>query len=180
EGQRAGDTAARFAINTTVGILGFGDPATSFGFPRHTEDFGQTLGVWGADEGPYLVLPVFGPSNPRDVVGKVVDTLTDPVWHYAQNTDREYIPNQRLAAEAVDFRATNMENIDDLQRTSLDYYAAVRSLYRQVRGDAIRNGAPPEDNGLPNMSEMDDMDMMPEMDAMDETSGDESFLATKR
>lgn len=158
EGARAGDTFARFAINSTVGVLGFGDPATSMGFARHGEDFGQTLGTWGAGEGLYLVLPVFGPSNPRDLVGKVVDTLTDPVWHYARNTDREYIPNQRFVAEAVDFRATNMDEINDLQRTSLDYYAAVRDLYRQIRGDAIRNGAPPMNNGLPSMGSMEDPD----------------------
>jgi len=168
EGERAGDTFARFAINSTVGILGFGDPATSMGYARHGEDFGQTLGAWGAGEGIYLVLPVFGPSNPRDLVGQVVDTITDPVWHYARNTDREYIPNERMVVEAVDFRSTNMEEIDDLQLTSLDYYAAVRDLYRQIRDVDIRNGASPINNGLPSMSSMEDPD-----------AEDENILATK-
>jgi len=152
ETARAGDTLTRFAINTTVGVLGFGDPATDMGYARHTEDFGQTLGAWGMGEGMYVVLPIFGPSNPRDAVGKVVDVLTDPVWQYARNTDKEYIPNERFAAEMVDFRARNMEEIDDLEKTSLDYYAAVRSLYRQVRRDEIRNGESPLNNGLPSMS----------------------------
>ena len=179
ETDRAGDTFARFAINSTIGILGFGDPATAMGYSRHSEDFGQTLGTWGMGEGLYLVLPVFGPSNPRDVVGKVVDTLTDPVWHYAQNTDREYITNERLVAEVVDFRATNMDEIDDLQRTSIDYYAAVRSLYRQIRADDIRNGGVPSNNGLPAMG-ANDAPSLYSMDAMEDPDAEnENIIATK-
>lgn len=176
EGTRAGDTLARFAINTTVGVLGFGDPATKMGFSRHGEDFGQTMGVYGMGEGPYLVLPIFGPSNPRDAVGKVVDTLTDPIWHWAQNTHREYIPIDRAVAEAIDFRSQNMTEIDDLERTSLDYYAAVRSLYRQIRTHQIHNGESPHSNGLPSMGAMDAM--MPMMDAMDDPDA-EHDIATK-
>ena len=179
EGERAGDTLARFAINTTVGILGFGDPATDMGFARHGEDFGQTLGAWGAGEGPYLVLPVFGPSNPRDLVGKVVDVMTDPVWHYAQNTDKEYIPNQRFAAEMIDFRARNMEEIDDLEKTSLDYYAAVRTLYREVRSDEIRNGKQPAKTGLPAMSSNDPYGF-DSMDSMSDPDQQNEILATKK
>lgn len=179
ESQRAGDTLARFAINTTVGVLGFGDPATDMGFARHGEDFGQTLGVWGSGEGPYLVLPIFGPSNPRDAVGKVVDTLTDPIWRYAQNTDREYIPNERLVADAINFRARNLNEIDDLQRTSIDYYAAVRDLYRQIRNDEIRNGAAPTNSGLPAMSMNLDSNDTYSMDAMKDPDAQDPNLATK-
>lgn len=179
EGQRASDTLARFAINTTVGILGLGDPATGMGFARHGEDFGQTLGVWGSDEGPYLVLPILGPSNPRDAVGKVVDTLTDPIWHYAQNTDREYIPNERLVADAINFRARNLNEINDLQRTSIDYYAAVRDLYRQIRSDEIRNGAAPTNSGLPAMSMNLDSNDTYSMDAMKDPDAQDPNLATK-
>lgn len=179
ETARAGDTAARFAINTTVGVLGLGDPATDMGYARHGEDFGQTLGVWGSGEGPYLVLPVLGPSNPRDVVGKVVDVLTDPIWHYAQNTDREYIPNERFVAEGINFRARNLEDIDDLQRTSLDYYAAVRNLYRQIRADEIRNGETPNSHGLPAMTKRT-TPAMPVMDAMTGPDAEnENIIATK-
>jgi len=174
---RAGQTLTRFAINSTIGILGMGDPATDMGYARHTEDFGQTLGSWGMGEGMYIVLPIFGPSNPRDAVGKVVDVLTDPVWQYAKNTDKEYIPNQRFGAELVDFRARNMEEIDDLEKTSLDYYAAVRSLYRQVRHDEIRNGLSPANHGLPAMSLMDSMDGMDDMTDPDTTN---ESLATKK
>jgi len=176
ESDRAITTLSRFAINTTVGVLGFGDPASDMGYPSHKEDFGQTLATWGVDGGPYLVLPILGPSNPRDTVGKVVDTLTDPVWQYAQNTDKEYIPNERLVAESIDFRARNIEAIDDLERTSLDYYAAVRSLYRQVRADEIKNGAT-LNNGLPAMSNNDDD--MPEMFSMDDPDATDPIIATK-
>lgn len=177
EGDRAMNTLSRFAINSTVGILGLGDPATDMGYPDHGEDFGQTLATWGMGEGPYLVLPILGPSNPRDAVGKVVDTLTDPIWHYAQNTDKEYIPNERLVAETIEFRARNMEAIDDLEKTSLDYYAAIRSLYRQVRADEIKNGGPiPQ--GLPAMSK-NATPQMYSMDAMEDPDAVNEVLATK-
>lgn len=180
EGDRAMNTLSRFAINTTVGILGLGDPATDMGYPDHAEDFGQTLATWGASEGPYLVLPILGPSNPRDAVGRVVDTLTDPVWHWAQNTDREYVPYKRVMAEAVDFRARNLEEINDLQKTSLDYYAAVRDLYRQVRSDAIRNGESKGTGGLPVMSK--NQGSAPHaysMEPMDDPDETDPVLATK-
>ena len=180
ETDRAMNTLSRFAINTTVGILGFGDPATELGYPAHKEDFGQTLATWGVDGGPYLVLPILGPSNPRDAVGKVVDVITDPIWHYAQNTDREYIPNQRFVADAIDFRQRNMEEIDDLEKTSLDYYAAVRSLYRQVRDDEINNGKTGT-RGLPSMTKNNgnELDDMMSMEPMDDPDEQDPILATK-
>jgi len=179
--RRAGQTFTRFAINTTIGVLGFGDPATSMGYARHAEDFGQTLGTWGVGEGVYLVLPIFGPSNPRDMVGKVVDVITDPVWHYAGNTDKGYITNERFAAEMVDFRARNLEEINDLEKTSLDYYAAVRSLYRQVRKESILNGKHPSNNGLPTMgSNTNQPAGMFAMDDMTDPDVHSEILATKK
>jgi phospholipid-binding lipoprotein MlaA len=179
EGDRAMKTLSRFAINTTVGVLGFGDPATKLGYPAHKEDFGQTLATWGVDGGPYLVLPILGPSNPRDAVGRVVDTLTDPIWHYAQNTDKEYITNGRMVAEVVNFRARNLEAIDDLERTSLDYYAAVRTLYRQVRDDEIRNGTMPK-TGLPAISSNGTHDAgRYSMGSMQDPDAVDAALATK-
>ena len=177
ETDRAMNTLSRFAINTTVGVLGFGDPATEMGYPAHKEDFGQTLATWGVDGGPYLVLPILGPSNPRDAVGKVVDVITDPIWHYAQNTDKEYIPNQRFVADAVDFRQRNMEDIDDLEKTSLDYYAAVRSLYRQVRVDEINNGKAGT-RGLPLMTKQNGNDL-DDMMSMEDPDEEDPILATK-
>ena len=137
---RAGVTFMRFLINSTIGILGFGDPATDMGFEYHTEDFGQTLAVWGIADGPYLILPVFGPSNPRDAVGLAVDFLVDPFNWWAANTDREWATYGRGGTRAVDERARNFDALDDLEKSSLDFYAAIRSLYRQRRADEISNG----------------------------------------
>jgi len=137
---RAGTTLMRFVINSTIGVLGLGDPATDFGFEYHNEDFGQTLATWGVDEGPYIMLPIFGPSNPRDAVGLVVDFISDPLNWWATNTDREFITYSRSGTRAVDGRARNYDVLEDLERSSLDFYAAIRSLYRQRRIDEISNG----------------------------------------
>ncbi|MCK5545816.1 MAG: VacJ family lipoprotein, partial [Rhodospirillaceae bacterium] len=163
DSDRAADTFARFAINTTIGIGGLFDMATDMGYPDHSEDFGQTLGVWGMDEGPFIMLPIFGPSNPRDTVGLVADYFTDPITNWAINTDRRWVNPTRSGSESVDFRARNMEEIDDTERTSIDYYATVRSLYRQHRRDQIRNGEP---NSMPTISGMPAMDM-PDMEDPD-------------
>ena len=137
---RAGTTLARFFINSTVGILGVRDQATEWGFEPHNEDFGQTLATWGAGEGPYLMLPVFGPSNPRDAVGLVIDYIMDPFTWWANATDRQEATLFRGGLRAVGERARNFDLIEDLERTSLDYYATVRSLYRQRRRDEIDDG----------------------------------------
>ncbi len=83
EPERAGDTVMRFLINSTVGIGGLRDQASDWGYDAHEEDFGQTLAVWGVGEGPYIMLPLFGPSNPRDAIGKVVDYFLDPIKWWA-------------------------------------------------------------------------------------------------
>lgn len=144
DGKAAGNTASRFAINTILGLGGIGDPATDLGYPAREEDFGQTLAIWGADEGPYLMLPILGPSNPRDAVGKAVDFLIDPFSRYAANSNRDYANYARTSVNATDDRARNMRNLDDIEHASLDFYATVRSLYRQKRQDAITNGQPPD------------------------------------
>lgn len=139
EPNRAGTTLARFAVNSTIGIGGIFDPATGMGLERHHEDFGQTLGVYGVSEGPYLFLPLFGPSPPRDLVGRAVDTAMDPVT-WIGGEDFQYFKYGRTALRVIDLRARNLETLDEIERTSIDYYAAVRSLYRQSREGAIRNG----------------------------------------
>jgi len=139
---RASVTAGRFLANSTIGLAGLFDVATHFGWEKHEEDFGQTLGVWGVSEGPYLVLPIIGPSPPRDTVGMAVDYFFDPLSYYTRNTDRGWIPYARRGVRAVDFRAENLEAFDDIERTAIDLYATVRSLYRQRRNDDIRNGEP--------------------------------------
>jgi len=140
EPERAGDTLGRFVINSTVGLAGFGDPATDAGLAFHNEDFGQTLAIWGMPEGAYVVLPIFGPSNPRDAVGLAVDILVDPINWWASNTDNDWVPYTLAGTNAVDQRARNYDVIEDIERSSLDFYAATRSLYRQRRADEIANG----------------------------------------
>lgn len=138
--RRAGTTLARFVINSTIGVGGLRDPAAGWGLDYHSEDFGQTLAVWSLPEGPFLMLPVFGPSNPRDAVGLVVDYLVDPLHIWLTNTHREEWIYARSGMHVVDQRARHYDELADLERSSLDYYAAVRSLYRQRRADDIKQG----------------------------------------
>lgn len=152
EPDRAMTTLSRFAINSTVGVLGFGDPATEMGYKSHTEDFGQTLAVWGAGEGAYLVLPIFGPSNPRDVVGRVVDYFSDPINIWAHNVDNDGAPIARTVLSAVDARAHYYDAIEDIKKNSLDPYAALRSFYRQNRNSEIKNITGPTVSPSPNLS----------------------------
>lgn len=135
---RAGNSAARFAINTTLGVAGLFDAATDLGFPREREDFGQTLGVWGIDEGPYLVLPLLGPSNFRDTIGVVVDYFSDP-WQYILTGDVRPVVTARTVIAVIDAREGLLEVVDQINRTSLDPYATIRSAYRQRRAAEIRN-----------------------------------------
>ncbi|HEY0526649.1 MAG TPA: VacJ family lipoprotein [Stellaceae bacterium] len=138
-GERAGTTFARFWINSILGFGGVQDVATGLGIQYHDEDFGQTLAVWGAPEGPYLMLPVFGPSNPRDAAGLGATFVSDPFTLGMDAAGLDYIPYIRSVTSAVDTRSRNIELFDQIERTSLDYYATVRSLYRQRRAAEIRN-----------------------------------------
>lgn len=139
---QAGDDFLRFLINSTFGVLGVFDVATGWGYPAHSEDFGQTFAVWGIGEGPYLVLPILGPSNPRDATGLGVEWFTDPFNLWMSNTDRDWVVWTRTGVNGVDWRSRNIETIDELQKTSIDFYSAVRSLYRQHRAEEIRNSRP--------------------------------------
>ncbi len=140
--ERAATTLVRFIINSTLGLLGLNDIATELGIEGHNEDFGQTLAVWGVPEGPYVMLPLFGPSNPRDAIGMAVDFLIDPFNIWAGNTDRDFAVYARSGTRAVDLRAIHMEALDELEKSSLDFYASIRSLYRQRRANEIDNGKP--------------------------------------
>jgi len=134
-------TTMRMLINSTAGILGFIDIAKNMGYEEHNEDFGQTLAVWGLGEGFYLVLPVFGPSNPRDALGKLlVAPYFDPLGYYLDNTDREEIGYAILGARGFTSYAAFVDQIDELRDSSLDFYGAMRSLYRQRRNSEIKNG----------------------------------------
>ena len=146
----AANTAGRFAVNTTVGILGVFDPATKMGLTKKSrEDFGQTLGVWGADTGCYFVLPILGPTTARDAIGMVGNVFIDPVYQVTHNTETDMVVgNDNLqehnyyiykGTDAVDFRSKNIESIDSLQNNSIDFYASVKSLYLQNRAQKISN-----------------------------------------
>jgi phospholipid-binding lipoprotein MlaA len=132
---------SRFLVNTTLGLGGAFDIAGQYrGLHYDYEDFGQTLAVWGVPDGPYLVLPVLGPSNLRDAVGLTVDTMADPVNIWANNTDNTGAMTARAGVTGVDTRTELIEAVDDLRRNSLDPYASARSLYRQRRAVEISDG----------------------------------------
>lgn len=145
------NTAGRFVINTTVGILGIFDPAEHlFGLEdRGKEDFGQTIGYWGASSGCYFVLPILGPTTIRDSIGLVGNVFIDPVYQITHNSEvNAGIGNQSYSEHnyyyyrgtgAVDFRAKNIESFDSLEETSIDLYASMKSLYLQSRNNKIMN-----------------------------------------
>lgn len=154
--QGAEVAATRFFLNSTVGVLGLVDIA-GYGNPElayESEDFGQTLSVWGVGDGPYLVLPLLGPSNLRDTAGRVVDTASDPLT-YTLTDDASLA---RTLVGAIDARSQLLDPLDEVRRSSLDYYAAVRSLYIQGRDGEIREGATTDDESFPDFEDFDDLE----------------------
>jgi phospholipid-binding lipoprotein MlaA len=133
----AGATFNRFLVNTIAGLGGIGDVASAGGLNHVDADFGQTLHVWGAPEGPYLVLPILGPSNPRDAIGFAVDSIAEP-WPYAienaagPGTRNRYLIAQ-VSANALDKRSSALDALDALEKGSVDFYAQLRSVSRQYR-----------------------------------------------
>ncbi len=149
--------ATRFFLNSTMGLAGLIDIA-GYNNPElahRSEDFGQTLAVWGVGDGPYLVLPLIGPSNARDTTGLVVDVVTDPV-NYA--IDDETFAWTRLGLTVVDGRARSMDALDEIERSSLDFYAAIRSLYWQNRRSEIYDGNPPPTDAFPEFEDFEDFE----------------------
>jgi phospholipid-binding lipoprotein MlaA len=142
----AAQTLARLTINTTLGAAGMFDVASRIGIPHHSNDMGITFATYGIDEGPYLIAPVLGPTNPRDIVGNVADSFIDPANYFAGKYDIWYAPLARTVVSGIDLRARNIEALADIEKTSLDFYATIRSLYRQRRAAEVRH----EDSNLPN------------------------------
>jgi phospholipid-binding lipoprotein MlaA len=138
--EAAANTIKRFMVNSTLGIGGIFDHATGLGEPLHREDFGQTLGTWGINGNPYLVLPLLGPSNPRDAVGRVADTAVDPMtWVlYDAPLWQRAIP---IGVQTVSGREQILDDYDNLRKNSPDLYASVRDLYAQRRQAEIANEA---------------------------------------
>ena len=146
--QTAGVNTGRFIINTTVGILGIFDVAEKMGFPEYEkEDYGQTLGVWGVGSGCYLVLPVLGPSTIRDTAGSFINVMGgDPYYNISVHGNNEYLDKSDYmltrTLTGIDFRAKNIESFENLEKNSIDFYAAAKSLYLQDRQRKIANTKP--------------------------------------
>jgi phospholipid-binding lipoprotein MlaA len=150
DGKAGMETLGRFTLNSTIGIGGLFDVASKAGLPERAEDFGQTLGVWGAGEGPFLVMPFLGPAPPRDLGGKVADQFLDP-FTYMRFDGYWTFTYARAGLGVLDLRAQHVEDLEQIERTSVDFYATQRSLYRQFRNSEIRNGAAPDDKDLPDL-----------------------------
>jgi len=144
----AGINTGRFVVNTTLGILGIYDVAEKMGFSEYEkEDYGQTLGRWGVGAGCYVVLPVLGPSTIRDTAGSFINVLGgDPYYNASSHGNNEFLSDKvymtTKAISGIDFRAKNLESIDNLEKNSMDFYASVRSLYLQDRQQKIANSNP--------------------------------------
>ena len=144
----AGVNTGRFIINTTVGIFGLFDVATKMGFSEYEkEDYGQTLAVWGMGPGCYVVLPVLGPSTIRDTAGSFINVMGgDPYYNISTHGNNEYLDKSDYmltkVLTGVDFRAKNIESFENLEKNSMDFYAAAKSLYLQDRKRKIKNTKP--------------------------------------
>ena len=151
----AGLVLFRTIVNTFAGFGGFFDFAGDEGFVHNGEDFGQTLAVWGFDHGPYLVVPIIGPSSTRDYVGYLVDGYADPLRWYLFNIDQEALYYTKVGVGYLDLRDQLMDLMEDLQKSSIDYYAATRSIYYQRREAMVRDQNP-DHIGAPAIPDYDD------------------------
>lgn len=153
---RAGQTLSRFVVNSTIGAGGFADPAAQLGVPAHSEDFGQTLAVWGIDSGPYLFLPLVGPTNGRDGFGKIVQLGLDPMF-YVRTPPADYARYARAGVGGVSAREQFLDPLAEIEAKSLDYYASLRSFYAQARKREIANGNV-DYSDLPDIGEFEEFD----------------------
>lgn len=138
---RAVSDTGRVVINSTIGILGFFDVASNMNLEKYGEDFGQTLGVWGIGPGPYIVLPILGPSNGRDAIGRVVDWYLDPVVYVEPESAQYALHGVKL----IDTRADLLGASRVMQEAALDPYQFVRDAYLQKRRNDIHDGNAPLD-----------------------------------
>ena len=151
--KQLGHSVGSFAINTTVGILGFLNPAEKIGLKPHKEDVGQTLGSYGIGAGCYFVLPILGPTTVRDSVGLIADTFLDPFAHVTIR-ENEILSTSGNSLDyysvkgtsAIDFRASNDKNLENLEKNSIDLYSSIKSIYLQDRENKIKNSAKDQDD----------------------------------
>lgn len=136
--------AGRFVINSTIGILGLFDPATSMGLDETQTDFGNTLAKWGVGEGPYVVLPLLGPSTARDTTGKIVEFFTDPVNVFIESPESDYVTGAKVL-DIVDGRHRYTEVVDQVLYNSADSYAAARAGYLQSTRTVLKGPTDEED-----------------------------------
>ncbi|MDA7715632.1 VacJ family lipoprotein [Pelagibacteraceae bacterium] len=150
--KQVGHSSGSFVVNSTVGILGFLNPAEKIGLKPHKEDVGQTLGTYGIGPGCYLVLPILGPSTARDSFGLIADTFVDPFAHVTirenelfgvSGSDLDYFSVK--GTTAIDFRADNDKNLDSLEKNSIDFYSSLKSVYLQDRENKIKNSTEDQD-----------------------------------
>jgi phospholipid-binding lipoprotein MlaA len=134
----------RFTVNTTIGLAGFLDPASYFGIDRQNEDFGQTLGVWGVPQGPYLVLPLFGPSSVRDTGGLVVDSALTPTWYFVDGI----VTIGARVVDTVNARSLVLRDVEDARAGAIDFYGFLRDAYLQHReAEVTDHGERSRDDG---------------------------------
>ena len=136
--RRTGDAVMRFLINSTVGLVGIFDVADELGYPTHDNDFGITLASWDLPEGPFLFLPILGPTNPRDATGFGADLAVDPFTWVGAGVAVSTLGWTKAGANAVDSRERVLDPVDQIKKTALDPYATFRSLYRQHRQSEIK------------------------------------------
>jgi phospholipid-binding lipoprotein MlaA len=148
KGRDTAESLMRSVVNTVFGIYGVFDVATPIGLQRHPEDFGQTLGAWGLPDGPYVVLPLFGPSTLRDTAGMPVDTSVD----YVRNLDHIATRNSAMALRVVDKRTSLLGTSNLLTEAAIDKYSFQRDAYLQYRRNQVFDGNPPDEEDLPDPS----------------------------
>jgi len=148
KGRDTAESLMRSVVNTVFGIYGIFDVATEIGLQRHPEDFGQTLGAWGVPDGPYVVLPLFGPSTLRDTAGMPVDTSVD----YVRNLDHIPTRNSAMTLRVVDKRANLLSTSNLLNEAAIDKYSFTRDAYLQYRRNQVFDGNLPDEEDLPDPS----------------------------
>lgn len=146
----------RLGVNSTFGMAGLIDVAAITGHEYEYEDFGQTLAVWGVGHGPYMILPLFGPSSFRDAFGMAVDSFADPLRIYLDNKGEEPWHYARVAATAISEREELLDVIGDLRENSIDFYATIRSAYIQRRNALVRDESPDDDVMAPTIPDYED------------------------
>jgi len=136
--ENAGIAAGRFLVNSTIGVAGIFDVATDWGMPGRNRDFGETLGTYGVPTGPYLVLPLRGSTDVRDFTGNYVDGFATPL-HFVRYDGNQYVGWMKSTLGSMDIRAANLATYEDIERTSVDYYATMRTLYLERRARLIED-----------------------------------------